>query len=407
MSGFVDSLDRGVWEPKGGPAVAGMLKLLDDKDDVRLSVIMTRSYSPKEISSNSKIKTKKNIKIKGLSAPISVLSAAVPFFVPKKLAYYWVELVHAAYLLCVVVIKRPDVIYSDRSNWLVAAILARLTCVPVFLRLLGVPPDMWRIDDDGALFHRLMKWGFRAPFAHVLCSQDGSPGAQWMAKYLHPRVKRTILLNGVGDGRWPASSVGTFAYKKQKSVVFVGRIEELKGVDFFIDSLLEVPKERRGIIRPTIVGDGALLDELREKVVAAELESWISFTGALTRSEVNRVLETADIYVSLNRQGHLTNANLEALVHGVPIVIQCIESPVGKRGELDSLLPTEAYVAVGARASSQEFAQHILDLAGDDQRLENMREIIIQIRNKKMESWPDRLEKEFQMLLNLSKCNCR
>ena len=165
-------------------------------------------------------------------------------FLCREIAHLWRVLTRLRKL-------RPDVVYFDRSNWFIAAFIARFTSTKVVFRLLGVPPDLNHIFSSWRPFNILLRWAFRSPFNHVVCSMDGSGGEQWMEAALLKDVPRSLLLNGVEP-----NALARLRYAKPDpqtgplKLVFLGRIEAIKGIGLFIEALFDWPPEQRKRICP-------------------------------------------------------------------------------------------------------------------------------------------------------------
>ncbi|WP_417845196.1 glycosyltransferase family 4 protein [Thalassospira povalilytica] len=402
MSGFEASLKRKVWEPTGSVAIARMIEKLAEDPSVELSLIMTRAFSRDKWATYEPAGHKKTYKISGLGTDVHVLAAKPLLRLPSRLAFLWVELCHLISVLLTVWQKRPDIIYLERSNWLIAGVLARVTRRPIFLRMLGIPPDMWRIGETNALFNLLMRWAFRAPFAHVLCTEDGSAGTAWMSKFLNSAIPRTTALNGVGNGNWESNQNELVESADQLKVVFVGRVEALKGADFFVKALLSIPKEKRIGIHVVIVGGGALLEDLKSDVRASGADNFVHFTGSVPSSEVEATLKSADLYVSLNKQGHLSNANLEAVAFGIPVMIKELNRDFEPLGGIDCILPRDSLLVLPASAEPEELGSFLVSLSQDKVKLSKLGDEVRKARDEKLVTWEERVNQEIKLLRELA-----
>lgn len=397
MSGFVDSISSNVWNPKGGPAIAKVINRIDRDSESQLSIMMTRSLSPDSVRLAA---LNGRHTVEGLNTSIDVRVPTASRFVPSRLMFYVCEFVLACAVIVNVLREKPDVIYVDRSNFLSAALLARVTKIPVFLRLLGVPPDLVGIGERKSIFHALLKWCFRSPFAYVLCTRDGSPARSWMQCYLGKDVKRVSLLNGVD---FPSATTEVSEdNSKILRVVFVSRLEEIKGAQFFIDAMMEIPDSKMHLVEPVVVGYGSLFDRLKGVVNQAGRGDWIRFTGGIPANEVQRELVAADLCVSLNRQGHISNSNLEAVACGLPIVLQCIELSDDRLGGIEDILEPDCYVAIDASSEPSILAEEIVGLASDRPKIEEMKASVRRARDEKLQNWERSIEQEFGLLCNLA-----
>ena len=253
MSGFVDSLEAKIWNPTGTPAIRQLIGAFD-RSDHDVDLVFTRAFNSKGEDGPIRALRGQGIRLQGLGMPVTLLAEG-PGPV-GRFGFYVREFIHAARLWFLSKRRRPNVIYADRSNILIAAVLARWGPVPVVLRLLGVPPDLHDIFDGGHPARRLLRWAYRSPFALVVSTRDGSGSGRWLEKALSKATPREVLLNGVqmpvAKGVRP-----TFLDRIPRDrmiVTFLGRIEAIKGAEFFVDALLALPSEARAKIHALIVG---------------------------------------------------------------------------------------------------------------------------------------------------------
>ena len=362
---------------------------------------MTRLSAKPPLQESLRALDGKVIALAGLRTPVRVLFSGPGFL--GRATVYWRDLLHTWKVWRQARRTRPDLIYVDRSNVFTGAVLARLTRVPVVLRMLGVPPDLWSIIDGRRPAERLLRWAYRAPFAQVIGSMDGSGSEAWMRKTLDPSVPRQILLNGVDRSDGDAAPAWLRDRVKGKIVVtLLGRVDALKGSDFFIEALLALPPASRDKIHALVVGDGALLGTLKQRVAAAGAEDRVTFTGALPHAEVRGVLAASHIYVSLNRQGHLSNANLEAMADGLCLVIQRNQAGDASDPEFDSLLGPDCYVALAPDDGPEKLAAVLTELADDSARRARLAAALERDLKGKLQSWDERIESELRLLRDIA-----
>lgn len=77
------------------------------------------------------------------------------------------------------------------------------------------------------------------------------------------------------------------------NLVYVGRLEKVKGVDILLEAFAELPKELNAHL--TIVGDGKERKNLMEQSKVMKIEDKIEFLG--TRTDIIQILDEADIFV--------------------------------------------------------------------------------------------------------------
>ena len=129
--------------------------------------------------------------------------------------------------------------------------------------------------------------------------------------------KVRVVHNGVEPAR-PAPSAPDG--NGEKTVLFLGRITMQKGPEFFVRAAQRV-LSKRNHVRFVMAGWGDLGPRTVEQVAAMGLGTRVRFTGFLRGDEVRRAYRAADVYVMPSVSEPFGLAALEAIQHGVPVVL--------------------------------------------------------------------------------------
>jgi glycosyltransferase involved in cell wall biosynthesis len=108
--------------------------------------------------------------------------------------------------------------------------------------------------------------------------------------------------------------------KKDKTVLFLGRVTLQKGPDYFIEVAKKV-LDYEPSTRFIIAGDGDMLPKIIDRTAELELTDKVTFTGALAGEDVNKAFQTADLYVMPSVSEPFGLVALESLKNGTPIII--------------------------------------------------------------------------------------
>lgn len=124
-------------------------------------------------------------------------------------------------------------------------------------------------------------------------------------------------------------------------VVYVGRLHPVKGVDVLIEAWASLAKPAPGGARLIVVGDGPARGELERRAERLGLGESVSFVGE--RSDVMTFYRAADLFVLPSRSEGLSNAFMEALSCGVPILASDVggTSDLLSNGYSSGLVPAE------------------------------------------------------------------
>src|SRR5262249_44442210 len=268
---------------------------------------------------------------------------------------------------------------------------------------LGILPWMHQLNEARTPYHRLLRRAYRAPFGLVVCSEDGSGGRDWMARYLAPGVPRITVLNGVDP--LPARSANAdFLAKIPPAAVVIlslGRLEALRRLDDFVAAMLRLPEETRRAAHVLIVGDGPERSKLEAMVDAANARDFVTFAGAQPPTGVAAALSRAEIYVMLNDMCCLTNSTLEALRAGLCPVVLDPPPPVDADPATDELLPRDLAVRItrSDRATLiDSLAHRIAELIGDPAARQARRAKAAAMAASRLQDWPARLKRELDLL---------
>jgi teichuronic acid biosynthesis glycosyltransferase TuaC len=99
-------------------------------------------------------------------------------------------------------------------------------------------------------------------------------------------------------------------------VVSVGSIDNNKGQSYIIGALPQLPN-----VTYMLAGEGPMRAELQNKVAELGLEDRVHFLGSLNQQTVSDLLAAADVMCLPSANEGLSNAWLEALASGTPLVI--------------------------------------------------------------------------------------
>jgi len=107
--------------------------------------------------------------------------------------------------------------------------------------------------------------------------------------------------------------------KKQKIVLFLGRLTIQKGPEYFLEAAKKVSSYDD--CKFVIAGSGDMLPQLIEKAVSLGISNQVIFTGSLTEEEVKHIFGIASVYVMPSVSEPFGITALEAISAGTPAII--------------------------------------------------------------------------------------
>jgi glycosyltransferase involved in cell wall biosynthesis len=181
--------------------------------------------------------------------------------------------------------------------------------------------------------------------SQVVCVSETVGG---IARNILPRDKVRVIANWV---RPPSSFRQTFSINKRPQLLFVGRLEEYKGVQFILEAMRQIPD-----VSLVVVGDGTYRSQLEAAVQHLD----VHFAGF--QPDPSRFYKDSSIFIhpSLGPEGS-SLVSLEAMAYGLPCVL--------------SDLPVNREIAAGGKAAalftrgdSESLAQQLKHLLNSEDR---------------------------------------
>ncbi len=189
--------------------------------------------------------------------------------------------------------------------------------------LSGVPRRVASQRSPGTTYGRVTRFldrvmGASGIYHSIICVSESvrSAFSGYPRKY---RDKLSVIHNGVD---WTPSDVDAPSARRQlglpldgRLVAAVGRLEAQKNYPLLIEIASKVERAHFAI-----AGDGALRPSLEALARSSGVAHRVSFLGSLDQTSVRRLLGVADVFVHTSLfEGH-SNAMLEAMHEGLPII---------------------------------------------------------------------------------------
>jgi glycosyltransferase involved in cell wall biosynthesis len=255
------------------------------------------------------------------------------------------------------------------SGWLCYRTAGKLPYI-ISLRGSDVPGENVRLKLDYKILGPVFKAIWEKAAALVACSD----GLKSRALRFLPTASIDVIVNGVDTDKFHPPRARESADRLR--LLTVGRLSSTKRVEVLIDSV-DVLKQAGFKVKLTVVGGGALEADLREMVHAKGLDGNVEIRGRTGAEEMPGIYRDSDIYISATMQEGMSNAMLEAMASGLPIVTtRCegteelisdngivVEQPTGQRiaDAVKSLATNEeSYNAMSyaARKQAEKFTWH-------------------------------------------------
>lgn len=398
-SGFEKSLYQKEWNPEGVPTIYNLFNKLSLKH--KLSIIFTAKDSGSTYTSNWKEHTDVDLRLSNLNAEVKVLCGTKYFFsfIPRKLAMIMRDMRQLIKIYFCIRKINPDLVYFDSANVVIAFILTKLfPSKPIVVRVLGVCAFWRSITNSRRIVHRIYKFSYKGKFSAVIGTQDGSGIEYWFKETLTEDVPRYVLLNGVDRYK---KSIKVF--NKDKTILFVGRLEEYKGILIFLTAIINIFKENKHILNIVVVGDGTLYNRAISLCKESGYYNRFQFLKSIPHKDVLKHHLKSDIYVSANTDGNLINTNLEAISSNACMVIP--------NPQIDKFIDIETEKLLGDAVvyykvnDIDDLKNKILYLLNNPNKIQYFKNKISSSKLKFIRTWQKRVDEEENILENLVRSN--
>ncbi len=191
--------------------------------------------------------------------------------------------------------------------------------------------------------------------------------ADYVARDLNYDKNRiSLIYNPIDPAQFAPEGPTAIAPDGRLTVLFVGRLEERKGIHYLIDAVPKVLKEYSNV-KFVIVGDDtnsavgstSVLAELKEQIRKNKCESAITFINRVALSELPAYYRSADICVVPSVYDNSPYTSLEAMSCGRPVI------GTAGGGTKEYVAHDETGIIVPVR-DSESLANALLDLLRDD-----------------------------------------
>jgi len=241
------------------------------------------------------------------------------------------------------------------TGWLCYRTAKKLPYI-ISLRGSDVPGEHARFKLDYKILGPVFKVIWKKAAALVTPSE----GLKNRALNFLPSVAIDVIPNGVELERFgPAEA----AQKPQiLRLLTVGRLSVTKRVEILIDAV-EIMHREGCEVHFTIAGGGQMLQKLKQIISEKNLADIIEFTGRIDAEDMPQVYRQSDIFISASMQEGMSNAMLEAMASGLPLITTRCEG-------VDELIADNGIIVNNANA--REITDAVRKLADDRQLYKKM-----------------------------------
>ncbi|MFH1371304.1 MAG: glycosyltransferase family 4 protein [Planctomycetota bacterium] len=198
------------------------------------------------------------------------------------------------------------------TGWLCYRTAERLPYI-ISLRGSDVPGEHARLQLEYKLLGPLLKRIWTGAEGLVACSE----GLKKRALEFLPSVNINVINNGVELDRFYPAEHNELS--KELKLLTVGRLSVTKRVEMLIEAV-EILNRKSRSVHLTIAGGGGMFERLQRLIEQKQLSNIINLAGRIETEQMPDIYRQNNIFVSASMQEGMSNAMLEAMASGLPIV---------------------------------------------------------------------------------------
>lgn len=215
---------------------------------------------------------------------------------------------------------------------------------------------------------------------------SNSQGLKDLALETNKNQKIDIIFNGIDINNFcPEKSI----QRSDKFIITLGgtRITERKGINYLIEALSALVTKYPNIFL-RLVGEGNEKENLISLTKELKLDNFVEFVGLIPREKIAPYYQEARLFVLPSLNEGMSNAMLEALATGLPIVAT-------ETGGTSELVEDGANGLIVKMKDSKDLAEKIEMIIKDEERREKMGQMSRQ-KAEKM-SWESVAKKYYDL----------
>ena len=325
----------------GGYAGRNILRQFAGRSDIELDVIVSRPQPPTVTE-----KLADNITL----YRVGVRKKALQFWTRAEMMQWMAR----AYRIHKELLRRNHYDLAHAFFGFPVAVLTWRTTseLPYIISLRG--SDVPGVNVRFSLDYKLLAPVFRCIWRNASALYACSEGLRQRAQRFMPEAEIHVIPNGVELDRF--RPVGNRQKIEDLRLLTVGRLSVSKRIELLV-SAVELIRKQFPSATLKIAGGGGLENRLRQFIKDKGMEDCVAVLGIVPAEEMPELYRGSDIFISASVQEGMSNAMLEAMASGVPIITTPCEG-------VQELIADNGIVVEEADAKS--IADAVINLAKDE-----------------------------------------
>jgi glycosyltransferase involved in cell wall biosynthesis len=243
----------------------------------------------------------------------------------------------------------PDLVHTQSLCSGIPALISK--------KILKIPYAVWAQGSD--VYHP--DWFTQLTSNMIVKNADSAIAlTEDMKRVMQDLYDRDIAVvpNGFNIADYPDEPSFEDTATHGKSILFVGRLKSVKGVQYLITSMKKIHEEMPDA-RLILVGDGEERERLAALSIQLGIQQYVQFIGIVPHEKVKTFMQQADVFVLPSLSEGLPIVILEAMACGLPIVASRV-------GGIPDILTNDTNGYLVEAKDTNDMANKIILLLSDD-----------------------------------------
>jgi len=385
-SGLFECFRKNNWNPTGIPTITKLAEKIAQNDPFKWFVVCKTEQESEIVGNTFAEFSFKNINISIIPYRRIINIGRFNNFINDILAF--------KYIFKFARVKK-SIFYCDRSNIIIAALLKTIGRVSVVIRILGLYPDQKKLTlkTSSKILSLFTFLAYKVPYDLAICTQDGSGIEFYLDRLLNTGTKSKILLNGVKRDKISDSKTSD----NKISLLFVGKLIEDKGIIELIDAICELKKKKSNFTL-NILGKGHLEKRVKKIIIKENLNNHIKLIGSVKHEDIYKYYENADIYISLNKLGNLSNTVLEAMAMNKCIIMLQKDENTYTDMFTEQLIPEDTIIRIDRNNIVDDLTAKLEDMISNPEKINAYSKRMKNFADKFLWTWDERIDYEINLI---------
>ncbi len=390
FSGLFETIKTSDWQPTGVPAVVKLVEKVSGRAKTTWILVCKNKEESDVIRHKYTQLVINNIHFHILPY-IQVLNS-------YRLSLLATDIIAFFFCVRLTFSTRNKLFYTDVANITIAAALKMLLKTPVMVRVLGVKPYHKAVVSSlkTRLMNPLQYLAYKIKYDLVICSQDGSGVEYYLGKLLNRKTPIKILLNGIQKSV-PSKSV---SQRDKLTFLFVGKLIDDKGILELIEAIADLRKTHFNF-RLKVVGKGDKIDQVKCMLKKRNLVDHVDLIGSVTHSKIYKCYHDTDVYISLNKNGNLSNTVLEAMAAGKCTITLGKDAKTYTDVFTEKHVPEDAVIRIDRGNIVMSLSNKLTDLIDNREKIDRYANRMKAFADKFLWSWEERIKYEIDLMMKL------